>query len=123
MCPLATAHHSRRVLSDQGRLFSRWARPGESAGPHFARYAGTEAQTYSTRLHPESQLPSQIAGLPTRSSGRERFFYQVLGIRAGNPMFRSLPIDAQTLERLADGLSTDLDCRPTSLDTYGSDQV
>lgn len=48
-------------------------------------------------------------------------FHQVEGIRAGNPVARSLPVDPHPLEGLVNGLGADLGGCPPLLNTHDGD--
>jgi hypothetical protein len=103
-CPAATGRQSRPAPWGPGRSCATRAPPTLRGGPDFARRAPEAERSGSTRPHHHSQSPSWAVGWPRRSNGLVRFFYQGVGIGAGDPVFGALPVGTQAFEGTAHAL-------------------
>jgi hypothetical protein len=81
------------------------------AACRLSRYGGWAEPSGSTTPHPESQRPSRDARRPRRSGNHATFFSRVLRIRTRDPVFGTLPIGPQALQRSAEAFLTQTSLR------------
>src|SRR4029453_16074971 len=95
------------ALAARDRFWAALFRP--SARPRLSapRYSLRAAPSDSTRLHPQSRVPTSDGSRRALSAGRVVFFSDVCGIGTGDPVFGPLPADAEACQRPANGFAPD----------------